>query len=50
MKTTHLLFVLLLTSCSSNMDANLSKEKSANIMALNADYSIEELTPPLGRS
>lgn len=42
MKTTHLLFVLLLTSCSSNMDANLSKEKSANIMALNADYSKEE--------
>lgn len=42
MKTTNLLFVLLLASCSSNLDANVSKEKSANIMAADADFSKEE--------
>lgn len=42
MKTTNLLIILLLASCSSNLDANLSKEKNANMMALNADFSKEE--------
>lgn len=42
MKTTNLLFILLLASCSSNLDANLSEEKNANIMDLNADFSKEE--------
>ncbi|MFN5982406.1 MAG: DUF4349 domain-containing protein [Fluviicola sp.] len=42
MKRTHLLFVLLLTSCSSNLDSNLAKKKNANMMIENADYSKEE--------
>lgn len=42
MKTSHLFIILLLASCSSNMDANLLKEKNANMMIENDDYSKEE--------